>query len=203
MDWDLPKIRQTTRLIRFVDGKREFVTVGVGSGFVGVLSGMVPGQYAITMNYAPPSERPGFFDIGPAFLLRHVLETCDSMKEAVRMLRETPLAAPAFFTVCGVDEAVTIECTRTEYAINKMSGGILVQANHHNAKHFTEINDDWDEDCLEFSVARQKCMERKLKGKHKTMAQWAAALRSYPIHNEATQQSMIFRPAQGEVWLGG
>jgi hypothetical protein len=69
MDWPLQPIRTATRLFRFTDGDREFVTVGL-PGLVGALSGMVPGAYSVTINYAPPTFLPGFA-FGPLSSYEH------------------------------------------------------------------------------------------------------------------------------------
>ena len=103
LDWPLPSMGEATRLFRFRRGAREFVSVGV-PGQVSVLSGMLPGAYSITINWAPPASRPSF-DFGPAFLLRHTLENCDSYDAAVEILRHTPLSTSVFFTVCGTERA--------------------------------------------------------------------------------------------------
>src|SRR6516162_834992 len=81
LDWPLAKMGAATRLIRFRRGTREFVSVGV-PGHVGVLSGMVPQAYSVTINWAPPATFPSF-DFGPAFLVRDTLETCDNYDAAV------------------------------------------------------------------------------------------------------------------------
>ena len=80
LDWPLATMGQATRFFRFQRGAREFVSVGV-PGQVGVLSGMLPGGYSVTINWAPPIGRPSF-DFGPTFLLRDTLETCDRYDDA-------------------------------------------------------------------------------------------------------------------------
>ena len=109
LDWPLPTMGAATRLFRFRRGAREFVSVGV-PGHVGVLSGMLPGAYSVTINWAPPIAFPSF-DFGPAFLLRDTLETCDTYDAAVRTLTETRLSTSVFFTLCGTarDRACVIE----------------------------------------------------------------------------------------------
>jgi len=51
----------------------------------------------------------------PVHLLRRVFETCASFDDALRLLAETPLALPAFFTLSGngVDEGAVIERDET------------------------------------------------------------------------------------------
>ena len=53
LDWPLPGMGSATRVFRFHRDGRSFVSVGV-PGQVGILSGMVPGAYSVTINWAPP-----------------------------------------------------------------------------------------------------------------------------------------------------
>lgn len=198
MDWDLSMIGKATRIFRFVEGKRSFVTVGV-LGYVGVLSGMVPGQYSVTLNYAPPLERPGF-GFGPAFLIRHVLETCDTFAEAVKMLSETPLMVPAFFTVCGTKkgQACVIESKRNEYRVRPLKGRSIVQTNHHVVKEWQD--DVYDDEVLEFSTARYEAMQRSIdKANPKSLKGYHILTKRYPVYNETTGQRMTFHPRSGDI----
>ena len=142
LDWPLATMGAATRLFRFRHGAREFVSVGV-PGQVGVLSGMLPHAYSVTINWAPPVAFPSF-DFGPAFLLRDTLETCDSYEAAVQTLTHTRLSTSVFFTVCGTvkDQACIIERTQCDAAVRKMAGPVLVQANHHVAGRFIKNNED-------------------------------------------------------------
>lgn len=53
MDWPLKSCGAATRIFEFKKGRRRFVSVGM-TGMVGVLSGMVPGAYSVTINWAEP-----------------------------------------------------------------------------------------------------------------------------------------------------
>ncbi len=142
LDWPLVTMGHATRRFRFRRGAREFVAVGV-PGHVGVLSGMLPGVYSVTINWAPPAAFPTF-EFGPTFLLRDVLETCDTFDAAVERFTRTPLSTSVFFTVCGTqkDQACVIERTQRDAAVRTMAGPVLVQANHHVAAQFLKNNDD-------------------------------------------------------------
>ncbi len=142
LDWPLPTMGPATRLFRFHQGSREFVSVGV-PGQVGVLSGMLPFAYSVTINWAPPAAFPSF-EWGPTFLLRDTLETCDTYDAAVRRLTETPLSTSVFFTVCGTEggQACVIERTQREAEVRTLAGPVLTQANHHSAGRFLNNNDD-------------------------------------------------------------
>ncbi len=87
-------------------------------GFAGVLTALAPGRFAAAINQAKafhgrlsqllawPLDRARFLAsraLPPAHLLRRVCDTARDYDEAVRMLRDTPLALPAFFTVAAPD----------------------------------------------------------------------------------------------------
>jgi hypothetical protein len=88
-------------------------------GFVGVITGMAPGRFALAINQAPLRRRgpwPHPIDwtidrfvversaaLPPAHLARQVLEECPDFDTAARRLMETEIALPAFFTLSGVE----------------------------------------------------------------------------------------------------
>jgi hypothetical protein len=207
LDWPLATMGAATRLFRFRRGAREFVSVGV-PGHVGVLSGMLPRAYSVTINWAPPVALP-CFDFGPAFLLRDTLETCDSYDAAVRTLTETALSTSAFFTVCGTarDQACAIERTQREAVVRPMPGPVLVQANHHVAGRFAENNEDIREGAAGdvFSLAgsgtRADILSRALTEIPAPcpLDTVAGALNGATVLNPDTCQQMVFCPQRGEV----
>jgi hypothetical protein len=207
LDWPLATMGAATRLFRFHNGAREFVSVGV-PGHVGVLSGMLPQAYSVTINWAPPVSFPSF-DFGPAFLLRDTLERCDSYDTAVRTLTETRLSTSVFFTVCGTakGQACVIERTQREAAVRPLSGMVLVQANHHVDGRFVKNNADileGDSDdvfSLEGSGQRADILGRALTEIPVScpLDQLASALNRATVLNQDTCQQMVFCPGTGEV----
>ena len=207
MDWPLENIGKATRLFRFVEGSREFLSVGI-AGFVGVLSGMVPGSYSVTINWAPPTEAPRF-DWGPSFLLREVLATCDTYEEAVEELSTSSLATSVFFLVCGTQkgQACVIERTQDLYALREMGRGPLVQANHHVLRDFLDNNASLHEEDVdgcnvyEDSHDRRMCLQRELKKvkRAQSLDEIGKCLDVEPVHNEFSYQQMVFHPESGEV----
>ncbi|MHC4817188.1 MAG: C45 family autoproteolytic acyltransferase/hydrolase [Planctomycetota bacterium] len=200
MDWDLPYLGNATRVFNFVKGDHECKTIGV-PGLVGAISGMVPGAYSVTLNWAPPTEKPKW-ELGPLFLLREVLTTCETYEEAVNVLSETPIAASCFYMVCGVTEACVIERTQYEYAIRKMGRGPLVQTNHHIL--FDKLNEPlYEEDeegaaVIYDSEDRADTLLAQLR-KAKSVGAAASALDKEPVFNENSYQQMVFIPKTGEM----
>jgi hypothetical protein len=208
LDWPLATMGAATRLFRFRRGAREFVSVGL-PGQVGVLSGMLPLGYSITINWAPPAAFP-CFDFGPAFLVRETFETCDTYDVAIRALTETPLSTSVFFTVCGAapDQACVIERTQREAVVRPMPGPVLVQANHHVAPRFAKNNEDilegeGDQDL--FSLAGSGKRADTLNGALAeipgscSLETVANALNGAPVLNQETCQQMVFCPGSGDV----
>lgn len=200
LDWPLRQIGPATRIFRFVNGAHEFVIIGV-VGHVGAFSGMVPGAYSVTINWAPPDGQS--LDFGPSFLLRHVLETCSTYGQAVSMLRNTRLAAATFFTVCGAEpgQACVIERTREYGAVRKMRGGVLVQANHHVTREYQHRNGVFEG--FEMSEERADCLERALTATKDSedFDEISDCLDEEPVWNDHTRQQMVFVPATGGLHL--
>lgn len=208
LDWPLRGLGDATRLFSFHRRHRHFVTVGV-PGQVGVLSGMLPHAYSVTINWAPPASRPAF-QFGPAFLLRDVLETCDRYEDAVKFLKRTRLSTSVFFTVCGIekDQACVIERTQNEAVVREMTEGILVQANHHVAERFRRNNEELrqmeegeEEPFIQDSGKRMEALGRALEELSSCCLPEEAGKRltAAPIRNQYTCQRMVFCPAANVV----
>ncbi len=198
LDWPLNNIGLTTRLFEFKKGKRSFFSVGI-SGYTGVLSGMLPGAYSATINWAPPNGYPKF-DFGPSFLLREVFETCDTYGCAVDVLANTPLSTPVFFTVCGAKrgEACVIERTHGEAVITEINGDVIVHGNHHVDDEFYGNNSD--EKILESSIERVEALEKALmKTSVNNIEEIAKCLDIDLVLNDDTCQQMAFCPETGDI----
>jgi predicted choloylglycine hydrolase len=205
LDWPLPAMGPATCLFRFRKGAREFVAVGV-PGQVGVLSGMVPGAYSVTINWAPPGRNPNF-NWGPTFFLRHVLSTCDTYAQAVAALRDTPLSTSVFFTVCGAKpgEACVIERAQYKAIVRKPADGVLVQANHHEAQCFVRNNARIAEmESAEFMVESgdRAIQLTQALAAFNSAVHPVSVLDQKPVCNPDTVQKMVFYPAAGkvEIW---
>jgi hypothetical protein len=208
LDWPLPSMTQATRLFRFHNGAREFVVVGV-PGQVGVLSGVLPGRYSASINWAPPGPRPTF-DFGPTFLLRDTLETCNDYEAAVEQLKTTPLSTSVFFTVCGTEpgQACVIERTQRACAVRPMTGPVLVQANHHIDPRFQKYNEELTEaeegEAESFhqdSARRAATLEQVLADLSSccSLEETGRSLEVEPVRNQYTCQQMVFCPRAGLV----
>jgi hypothetical protein len=83
-------------------------------GYIGALSGLAPGRFAVTLNAAISRERPSI--TRPVVLLiRPVLEACGTYCEALELLQRTPIAADCLLLLTGTraGEMAVIERTST------------------------------------------------------------------------------------------
>jgi hypothetical protein len=219
LDWPIPGMGEATRLFRFrrshsgggLRGQREFVSIAM-PGQVGMLSGMLPGAYSVTINWAPPAALPTF-DFGPGFLLRDVFETCDTYAAAVERLSKERLSTSVFFTVCGAKqgEACVIERTQAGAAVRPFVAPALVQANHHVAPTFARNNEAIREVPPEEEVFSIDGSTKRVSILHDGLAALPAAcpldsaagpLDIPTVLNSQTCQKMVFCPASGkfQIW---
>jgi acid ceramidase/N-acylethanolamine-hydrolysing acid amidase len=112
-------------------GQTLFKSVG-WPGFVGVLSGMKPHQFSLTLN-AVLSPDPVEVAIPISFFLREVLSKADSYESAKEMLEKTTIASDCLLLLSGTknDEMVVIERTPGRYATRTPENGQLVVTNEY------------------------------------------------------------------------
>lgn len=213
LDWNMPAIGPATRVFEFRRGARKHFVVGL-PGLIGALSGMVPGGFSITLNWAPPASFP-FFHSAPLYEIRETLESCDTYAEAVARLRDAKLSSSVFFTVCGAKpgEACVIERVKTqftgghEFRIREMAGGVIAQSNHYQHPDFEKFNGrvkDSGSLLMRTSRERAALLAESLRkiSCATSVAGLAQSLGDGPVENEETRQKMVFCPAKGElcVW---
>lgn len=119
LDWPFHGLGRRVELWRQRGPAGDFAHLS-WPGAVGALTGMAPGRFAAAINQPPTKRRaPGDFAMIDALLggwhawrstgrlpalhlLRRVFETAPDFSSARRMLEQTPIAAPAIFTLVGV-----------------------------------------------------------------------------------------------------
>lgn len=207
MDYDAVGLGNATRIFIFKQGKRKFITVGM-LGLVGVLSGMLPKKYAVTINYAPTTEMPTFSGYEPLMLLREVFESCDSYEEAVAELKNSRLSTGVFYVVSGSKkgQACVIERTKRTSSIRKIKDNVLAQANHfnsaknkkHNVYLKTEDSKQWHPDTT--TSERQVGLEKELVnlGENSSRKDFINCLNGEEVLDYYTYQQMIFLTTKGE-----
>jgi hypothetical protein len=215
LDWSVAGLGGGTRLFRFHGANHCFVAVGT-LGFVGVLSGMVPGQYSATINWAPPDRRlwpTAFGRFGAAFWLRHTLETCENARDAIDALTTQKLATGAFYTVCDAQQKQAVVVERVADGHVRRDGPRpLVHANHFVEEAYARVNQVIDKPQREGAQTELKCSEKRravlevlLNGLPSTasLKEAAALLNIAPVLNVETCQQMLFAPLTGDVLARG
>lgn len=208
LDWDINEMGKATRLFRFKSKSHEFISVGF-PGFLGVLSGMVPGEYSAMINWAPPSDMPDFH-YGPSFLLRKTLEECTTYEQARHRLSHVKLSTSVFYTLCGKEtgQACVIERSADSFKIRSLDNGLEAQSNNYvstdqqdrNALLHTAYKAD---PLIKTTEERRDTMLKQLQEVKKKQAadlgELLQALNPAPLTNEETIQRMVFCPAKGEM----
>lgn len=140
LDWDMKSLGDSTVVYHFVGGPLEYMAISF-PGLVGVVNGMGPGRFSVTLNRATPQGRPTL-DWGPQVLVRYVLETARDFNQALELLASTPLRTPGLFTLASADgeHACVIERTRKEYAIREFDGSPLVATSHYLSPELEQHN---------------------------------------------------------------
>jgi acid ceramidase/N-acylethanolamine-hydrolysing acid amidase len=204
MDWPIPAIGDATRIFHFYRrDKLVFVSVGI-LGFVGVLSGMRPGKFSVTINWAPPMNTPRF-NWGPSFLLREVMETCETYYDAVAILSNTPLATSVFYVVCGTRHGESCVIERTPRCHRVRDASLAVQANHHVHPDFSVFNGTIKEaepgymSLFEDSRSRAGALRRAMAPGVTDLLDAVSRLSEQPVQNEDSYQQMAFAPRLGAV----
>lgn len=175
----------------------RFSTVG-WPGFIGALSGVAPGRFAITLN-AVLSDEPSAFAESIAFLIRFVLEQATSFSEAVEILSTRPIATDCLLLVSGTQlgEMVVIERTPTQSALRTSDQGYLVVANDYlliDADTATVTGDLQRTSCHRYDRALA-CMQHK---KPQTIEACFDVLRDPAIQMGITVQHMVFSARTGQ-----
>lgn len=171
LDWPLPGLGRAVVVARQHGAAGDYYSV-TWPGYVGVLTGMAPGRFCAAINQ-PPLRRVSRLrpldwiiarqrlwrsrELPPSHLLRRVFDECANYTQARRMLIETPLCAPAFYSLAGIHpgEGCVIERRETAAAVRPAPAAV---ANHWTG--FAERGHDRGYD----SRGRQRDMECALQG---------------------------------------
>jgi len=145
LDWDLAGLGEQLCVFRQAGPAGEWLNLG-WPGFAGAITALAAGRFAIAINQPPlpqgalgrAARGAGASFLGlavdwlaisparwrhrglpPAHLLRVVCDTAPDYDAALAMLRDTPLAAGAIFSLAGIKpgEAAVIERAETSHAV--------------------------------------------------------------------------------------
>jgi len=211
VDWDEPNtIGHHTVMLKFHRKGKSYYAVGI-LGLVGVLSAMLPHQWAITMNMAPPAwEYSGVLGRTPA--LHHIRHVCDqfgAFGNVVNRLQEYRTVSPFFAHVVGVkpQQHKVVTSYGSEYDVRVAKDNFLVQTNHYVdvSEEIEQHNPpaETDEEGFYYDTyERYDAIHRRFK-KHRPTSMKTALnpLRRHPVTSDATMQTMVFCPATSKYHL--
>jgi hypothetical protein len=132
LDWPFSGLGRHAEVARMRGPAGDYFSV-TWPGYVGVLTAMAPGRFAIAINQAPLWRRTRHpwlrsYDIAanalhtwrrihhipPDQLLRAVFEECATFAQARRRLETTPIARPVIYTLAGARAGECCVIERTE-----------------------------------------------------------------------------------------
>jgi hypothetical protein len=207
MDWWPEDIlAQTSYLLRVRRGDRFHFASAGWPGSIGVVTGLSGRGFAVVLNAVIGPE--GFRKTGyPVLLhLRRVLDDARDFDDALRLLSEQTLAAPALFTLAGSDnrQRVVIERTPTRHAHRWPNGDEpLVTTNDYRLLFQPETHEDAE--IYRTTCTRYDALCRFFAG-HRPEREVEDAALLYILSDAAVKQSItaqhvILRPRTGEVRL--
>ena len=200
LDWDIDGLDKYTIVVDFVNGDAGPFTAVTWPGYVGMLSGVAKGRFAITINSAPhgPCRNPSHMP--PTVVIREAFEKCTDFDKAVEFIRSYKLTTNALFTVSGPKrgQAVTIEALCDDDKLRWMDHGILATANHFESKKFAYLNDD--DEFHEDSIDRQKSAAAQAATTSMTaLSEGFGFMNREPMDNSLTKQRMVLHPKTGKA----
>lgn len=137
LDWwtENDMLSRFTTLVHYqqTNPDMNFTTVG-WPGYVGAMSGVAPGRFAITLNAVLSKDRP---TVGKpiSLFMRTVFEKAQTFEDAVQMLTRQRLTSDCLLLVTGTQsgEMVVIERTPTRAVVRQPENSFIVVANDYKA----------------------------------------------------------------------
>lgn len=205
LDWPLPGLGRSVLVARQRGAAGVYYSV-TWPGYVGVLTGMAPGRFSAAINQPPLRRRTPVLPMDwiiargalwrttglpPAHLVRRVFDECRGYAEAKRLLIETPLCLPAFFTLAGTapGEGCIIERRETAAAVHEAPDAI---SNHWVGFAIPGHDRGYD------SRGRRASM-LKMVGEEREGFAWLQP----PVLNPTTRLAVVANPARGFLQVQG
>ena len=158
LDWTFPGglLRRHTSVMRVHNAPGGFYATVGWPGLFGVLTGVAPGRFAVTVNHVTHSAESTKLGVAAraakghwpvSWAVRNVFDTARNFDAAVRQLRSVALIAPVLFTVSGIHdgEGVVIERSVDGSSIRRFDGPAVCVSNHYTAPRMRGFNVDLDE----------------------------------------------------------
>ena len=205
LDWPLPGLGRALVVAR-QQGAAGCYYNATWPGYVGVLTAMAPGRFSAAINQPPLRRLTGSLPLDwalgrfsiyrqgglpPSHLLRRVFDECRDYEDAKRMLVETPVCLPTFFSLSGrsAEQGCVIERTETAAVVHEAPFCIT--------NHWVGV-DRRGHDRGNDSIGRRLCMQRALPSADDTFC-WLAA----PTLNRYTRLVAAANAARGFLSVQG
>lgn len=202
LDWNFPEgIGDHTVLMRFHRRKEHYLAIGV-AGYLGVLTAMRPGHWAISLNQAPRARRRfNWQGVPVGQQLRWACDHSRAYQTLVRNVTRYQTLQPYFAHIVGTQlrQQVVVESFGDNYNLRKPEDDVLVQTNHYVTPDFQNLNrNEWtDTEGVEWvtdSEPRYNALEKRLTKKRPANAAECLKFLQNPVANEDTCQSMGLHP---------
>jgi acid ceramidase len=201
LDWwtENDMLRRFTTVTHYTrGGQRCYSTVG-WPGYIGALSGIAHGRFAVTLNAALSSE-PGSMSKPISLFIRTVLEHAADYAEAVQMLTDQPIASDCLLLVTGtkMGEMCVIERTPTRSAVRQAQNGYVTVTNDYlaiRANGNLSLNDLLSTSCGRYDRA----CERLARLAPESPDECFAVLSDPRVKMQITVQQMVFSARRGLI----
>jgi hypothetical protein len=202
LDWGTINqlLSRHTLIINFQRGGETLYRAVSWPGFAGVLSGMAPGRFAVTLN-AVLSEDPPQLAPPVTFLIREVLEKAASFDEAVDKLASAPIPCDCLLLVTGPNrgQMAVIERSPARHALRTPENGFIIVTNDFRRLATEEASPGISE------LARTSCgrfdrvAELLPRERPTTTTECFGVLGDARVRMNITMQSMVMRPRSGHL----
>eukprot|EP01013_Petalomonas_cantuscygni_P004547 TRINITY_DN14943_c0_g1_i1.p1 TRINITY_DN14943_c0_g1~~TRINITY_DN14943_c0_g1_i1.p1 ORF type:complete len:405 (+),score=74.96 TRINITY_DN14943_c0_g1_i1:124-1338(+) len=200
LDWDLPdSIRNMTFECRWMRGGRELTRGICIAGYVGILSGMAPGKFSVTINERLIGGNLAI-DALAAILAggeavthasRRILFAAADYATSVDALASAHLAAPVYYIVAGVNPGDGVVLTRDRLGVHSRREATLP-----SSWYVLQTNYDWDTEPPAQDNRRAWAVYymEGVGARNWTTTSAMRVLGSWPVGNEFTTYSVVMLP---------
>lgn len=143
-DWEAGEVFDRSKVIFYVWPEKGLPYVHVAwSGMAGAVTGMNARGIAVSLNAARTDDSGRFGTIGTpvSLLVKRVLNEAESIEQAVKIIRDTPVFVSDSYLVASAREkrAVVVEKSPGRCAVREASReGVILQANHFEHADYRE-----------------------------------------------------------------
>ena len=181
------------------NGKTIFKSVG-WVGFIGVLSGIKPQKFSLTLNAVLSNDNPEIAQ-PISFFLRDVLESANSFEEAKDKLETATIATDCLLLLSGTrsNEMVVIERTPKRFATRVAENNFIVVTNDYKKleNNISEESILQSTSCGRFNRAKELLTNKKPTDVNECLD----ILKDEKVMMGITVQQMVFNNKTGEITL--